>query len=1756
MNKHFKALLSMTLAAIMVISLIPNGAFTTSAVNINLKTGDIIEYGTYPQSKVTDSNLIAILNSKEEELSVENTLTYGISKYKKVYFTQYTTTYQHITEYSSSPDWGYQDDNGYFINTVYWFKYEPLKWRVLSNTNGELFVMAESIIDSKFYNYNYSDTTWETCTLRSWLNNNFYYSAFTSAEQSRIITSPVINDDNPFYGYGPGGNDTNDKIFALSYDEVMNTAYGFVNDLGYDGQRKAQGTDYAKSQGLYVYDAPGESHDGDSLWWLRSPGVGSNVAGFIKGNGNVEDIGSTTFSNLGYTHLGIRPALRIYQAFIGSTPYKTGDIIEYGSYPQSKVTDTSLITALNSCSLSAEQTVMYNGEKYRKVIFSQYTPYFTGAPATTTYSYQDDNGYYINTVYWFKFEPIRWRVLSNNNGELLVLAENIIESRAYNQIYTSITWETSTLRSWLNNDFYNSAFSVAEKSKIETSNIVNPDYPSTPAIEGGNDTTDKIFILSANEVWKSSYGFTSSGGTDAARKAQGTEFSKSQGLYVDSTSGSSNIGNSKFWLRTPGVQSDYACYIGAGGEVYNGTRVYNASHGVRPAFRIKLSAEAAESGDSFAYNNQSYEKDLAVLGAKLVSDFDKNLTIKETLKEEGYDYKNVEDMPYIEHVKDDINGMGFILAHKKLIGGENLITVIIQGTVDMQWTGDMNITGDEYDENQHDHYSFKHAKEIVRTRLDKYLSQYTGKKILFITGHSRGAAVANLLAKDMTDDNYTVYAYTFATPNVSLDAATTSNPNETIYKNIYNLCFVDDFVAQSPLSAWGYGKYGITYWATAQDLYDDGSKPYFKTKMDEIGTNDFDKRETSEFVSYMTGLNPSRKSYYNTVLSDSFPPYATTPDTTHSLLAYKIAPILFNNNWYKAGGIILTLDALKNETCVPIIWFFGKGGLKNTIKSTHEPFTYYSAIMNDGFDTTGGAAKNSPDTVSDTKLNLKNNSITGAEVTNANADELQKLKTFAQQGSNLTALGWDINNISTWAGITWNDGTENRVQKIDLRYKNLTGTLDLSGFSGLKSLNCAGNLLTAINFSGCSSLLDVKVPYNSLTGILLADSSLLETLDCSWNQITSIGINNCAVLRYLYCEQNKLTAINVSNNPGLIELFCGNNSLTQLDVSANAALKTLGCDNNYLDVQAGSALNTKIQNILVQDNGWVSSSPQKVPETATFNAADIAALTAFANTDSNREKLGWDLAAPNGWNGIEWTKSGNEFRLKEIHIEGLELTGTLNLSGTPTLTNLSCNDNALTALNLNGCTSLQYLSCKNSRIQSLNITNCTAITNLSCENNYLDVSEGGILRNSIDSILITDREFIVFNPQMVLAEVSSCNATEYNTLKTFAQTGNNTTLLNWNFNKPGEWPGIVWKLVNGEYRVKEISFEEPVSGSIDLTGFAALLNADFSYTNITSIVLPDSMTEIKGRTFFDCTSLENVSISRSISTISNSAFEGCSSLTEINVDSNNPYYSSIDGVLFDKAKNVLVFCPAFKTGDYEIPSSVMRIESGAFLGTSRLTSVSVPSSIECIETLAFSGCTNMEKITVQGETTILKMLAISGCSETTITCALDSPAETYAIKNSIPYILFPEIIKIKNSNIIIDRQNRLIYGLNGTVASLEEIIGAVNGSAMVVTPSGGLVCGTGSTVDVTVNGEILKTYKVVIFGDVNGDGNTTGLDAGAIVNVENYMAAWDPVIDAAQIKAADVNGDGNINGLDAGILVDVENYVRTIDQTTGLANMS
>lgn len=182
---------------------------------------------------------------------------------------------------------------------------EPIKWRVLSVNGNDAFLLADQNLDAKPYNGEDTDVTWATCTLRTWLNGTFLNTAFTSAEQTAIKNTTVVNDDNPYYDT-EGGENTTDKVYLLSIAEAGNTAYGFNGEFRTESEtREAKNTAYAKECGALT--STSTEYEGNGYWWLRSPGNYSYRASSVSNYGCGSGYGNNVDDGSG----AVRPALHL-----------------------------------------------------------------------------------------------------------------------------------------------------------------------------------------------------------------------------------------------------------------------------------------------------------------------------------------------------------------------------------------------------------------------------------------------------------------------------------------------------------------------------------------------------------------------------------------------------------------------------------------------------------------------------------------------------------------------------------------------------------------------------------------------------------------------------------------------------------------------------------------------------------------------------------------------------------------------------------------------------------------------------------------------------------------------------------------------------------------------------------------------------------------------------------------------------------------------------------------------------------------------------------------------------------------------------------------------------------------------------------------------------------------------------------------------------------------------------------------------------
>jgi len=264
---------------------------TPEAYPIYVRDGNYIYFGEYPQTIKADNVTITdTTDSRGYYLGSDGCY------YAKLKATPCTSYYTFTT--------GEVIDGG----NVYYFKVEPIRWRILSEENGEAFLLCDSIIanqrfDEKSNNYAESE-------IRAWLNNTFYDTAFGELEKALILTTEVDNsaksanphDDSNYWNNGVNRyvcENTRDRVFLLSEEEVTNSAYGFEMYTSDKGRVMAT-SDYSRAIGAMMND------DGIGWWWLRSPSYeGSQIA-----RGNIDD-GQVQRISVYTPREGVVPAIRI-----------------------------------------------------------------------------------------------------------------------------------------------------------------------------------------------------------------------------------------------------------------------------------------------------------------------------------------------------------------------------------------------------------------------------------------------------------------------------------------------------------------------------------------------------------------------------------------------------------------------------------------------------------------------------------------------------------------------------------------------------------------------------------------------------------------------------------------------------------------------------------------------------------------------------------------------------------------------------------------------------------------------------------------------------------------------------------------------------------------------------------------------------------------------------------------------------------------------------------------------------------------------------------------------------------------------------------------------------------------------------------------------------------------------------------------------------------------------------------------------------
>lgn len=468
------------------------------------------------------------------------------------------------------------DSNGYKVfqgcryaelNGSY-FKVEPIKWKVLEYSDqSNCLLVCTMVLDCGSYG---NSRNYISSNAKTFLQASFFPKAFSKKEALWIN-----------YGSHNDAEQFSDRIFLLSKDEYLNSSLGFnTNNTTYDTARRYQPTDYARAKGVSMSHITGAN---DAIIWTRTgytQQINSHECAWYIDHGRIE---ADYANNSSY---GYVPAMRFNLA--RKHAY-------FGEYPQTRVASDTIVSDLASVTPDSSGYRYYCGDYYLSYNANPYE----GAAF--------DSGLTIvnNLLYVFKVEPIKWRVLSDNGSNLLLLSDKVIDVQKYcnrddttaisvtarnnydgsdmststSNVYAN-NYKFSDIRKWLNETFINKAGISAKDiltSSVENGGTTTREPYLNPYTCIG--TNDKVYLFSYEEFYNTLY-FSK----DSDRCCKSTDYAKANHCYYSTD----NLykGNAVYWSRSPEKNdANKVTDISYNGPLYSNF-VNIDRNGVRPCFKL------------------------------------------------------------------------------------------------------------------------------------------------------------------------------------------------------------------------------------------------------------------------------------------------------------------------------------------------------------------------------------------------------------------------------------------------------------------------------------------------------------------------------------------------------------------------------------------------------------------------------------------------------------------------------------------------------------------------------------------------------------------------------------------------------------------------------------------------------------------------------------------------------------------------------------------------------------------------------------------------------------------------------------------------------------------------------------------------------------------------------------------------------------------------------------------------------------------
>ena len=455
---------------------------------------------------------------------------------------------------------------------------DPREWIILEkNEDGSAILLANRLISLQRYNRKKEHVNWSESSLRHWLNHNFISDAFRPEERALLMDQNVKNRRTTIFGMS-GGKDTEDKVWLLSLEELNN----------YFPKRAMK---RARPSNFIKHRRPDMNDFGYASWWLRTTSVMPHKALVVDPFGEITSTGRNVYA----FKIAVRPVVKVNLNDISKLPASFLETQEYEEEEDNVKDDdmqdlqssSSSIAAIPVSTSSAvavadakksTDTANAGGEKgisKRFEIDSDYEGYSDESDITF-------DSKKMQTVFFGRYtlasrkkqDPIEWIVLNKfADGTSLLISRRLISVQRYNLKVKNVNWAQSSLRKWLNEQFYFEAFYPEEMALIKTQTIGNR-RKTIIGMHGGVSTEDKVYLLSLEELEK----FFP---TADMKKTKVSPYLR-QGR-----SDANTAGYGSWWLRSSSILPFRALYVDNAGQVQY-KKVYGFRTAVRPVIRINI----------------------------------------------------------------------------------------------------------------------------------------------------------------------------------------------------------------------------------------------------------------------------------------------------------------------------------------------------------------------------------------------------------------------------------------------------------------------------------------------------------------------------------------------------------------------------------------------------------------------------------------------------------------------------------------------------------------------------------------------------------------------------------------------------------------------------------------------------------------------------------------------------------------------------------------------------------------------------------------------------------------------------------------------------------------------------------------------------------------------------------------------------------------------------------------------------------------